>query len=75
MSSGGNSSSGGSKKQEQSRSGGYTKNNTFAWGSKGKDSSTYIDSSGWKRNTSDNSRTYEYPPRKYNSDGTVKGSN
>ncbi|KAK1992910.1 hypothetical protein LX36DRAFT_694000 [Colletotrichum falcatum] len=73
MSSGGSSSggSGGKKDEEQHRSGGYTSNDSFAWGSKGK-SDTYIDSNGFKRNTKDNSYTYEYPPRKYNPDGTIK---
>ncbi|KAF6815519.1 hypothetical protein CPLU01_14102 [Colletotrichum plurivorum] len=71
MSSSGNSSGSGSNKPSQYGSGGYT----YAWGSKGNAPSTYIDSQGWKRNTSDNNRTYGYPPRKYNPNGTPKGGN
>ncbi|KAK2011418.1 hypothetical protein LZ32DRAFT_336164 [Colletotrichum eremochloae] len=72
MSSGG-SSSGGKKGEEQYRSGGYTSNDSYAWGSKGK-SDTYIDNNGNKKNTKDGSYTYEYPPKKYNPDGTIKPS-
>ncbi|KAK1982712.1 hypothetical protein LZ30DRAFT_589943 [Colletotrichum cereale] len=71
MSSGSTSSS--KKDEEQYRSGGYTKEESFAWGSKGKSPSTYIDDKGHKKNTKDNTYAYEYPPRKYNADGTVKG--
>ncbi|KAF6785187.1 hypothetical protein CMUS01_16576, partial [Colletotrichum musicola] len=63
----------GSNKPSQYGCGGYTSGNTYAWGSKGNAPSTYIDSQGWKRNTSDNNRTYEYPPRKCNPNGTPKG--
>ncbi|KAF9872133.1 hypothetical protein CkaCkLH20_10470 [Colletotrichum karsti] len=60
-------SGGGKQEKEEYRSGGYTKNDSFAWGSKGK-GPTYIDKDGWKRNTCDGNRTYENPPRKYNPD-------
>ncbi|KAL0932688.1 uncharacterized protein CTRU02_211651 [Colletotrichum truncatum] len=72
----GGGSSGGSNGGQQSSggqcSGGYTKSDNFTWGQA--KSSTYIDNKGYKRNTNDGSYTYEYPPRKYNSDGTVKHS-
>ncbi|WYZ46744.1 hypothetical protein EsH8_IX_000969 [Colletotrichum jinshuiense] len=71
---GGSSSSGGSSRGPSMGSGGgYTSGDKYAWGSKGKDA-TSIDNKGYKRSQSDNSYTYEYPPRKYNADGTVKTS-
>ncbi|KAK2762392.1 hypothetical protein CKAH01_16178 [Colletotrichum kahawae] len=71
-SSGGSGSNNGSN---QYGSGGYSKNDSFAWGSKGHSSSgTYIDAKGYKRNTRDDSYTYEHPPRLYNPDGSVKRS-
>ncbi|KAI8305833.1 hypothetical protein K4K61_005014 [Colletotrichum sp. SAR11_59] len=75
MSSGGGSSSNNGSGSNQYGSGGYSKNDSFAWGSKGQSSSgTYIDNKGYKRNTRDDSYTYEYPPRMYNPDGSVKHS-
>ncbi|KAJ0270784.1 hypothetical protein CBS470a_013394 [Colletotrichum nupharicola] len=70
MSSGGGSSSNNGSGSNQYGSGGYSKNDSFAWGSKGQSSGTSIDNKGYKRNTRDDSYTYEM----YNPDGSVKHS-